>query len=73
MLLRTDAWGHRLDRTDCQDVSRDKFDLMGYSLRTSEYRITEWRYWDGAKLAGRWDVLAPVNLYPDISKATVCT
>lgn len=45
-----------LDRTDCQDIERDQFDLMGYSLRTPDYRITEWRMWDGAKLEGRWDV-----------------
>lgn len=45
-----------LDRTDCQDIERERFDLMGYSIRTSEYRITEWRMWDGARLTGRWDL-----------------
>ena len=29
---------------------------MGYSLRTPDYRITEWRIWDGAQLKGRWDL-----------------
>lgn len=29
---------------------------MGYSVRTSEYHITEWRLWDGARLEGRWDL-----------------
>ena len=46
----------QLDQTDCQSIPRDRFDLMGYSLRTAGYRITEYRVWDGAKLEGRWDL-----------------
>jgi hypothetical protein len=45
-----------LDRTDCQDTEKERFDLMGYSIRTPEYRLTEWRMWDGARLEGRWDL-----------------
>lgn len=35
------------DRTDCQDIPKEKFDIMGYSIRTSQWRFTEWRVWDG--------------------------
>jgi arylsulfatase A-like enzyme len=45
-----------LDRTDCQAVYKEAFDLMGYSIRTAEWRLTEWRTWDGAALKGRWDL-----------------
>eukprot|EP00038_Savillea_parva_P029283 m.70026 g.70026 ORF g.70026 m.70026 type:complete len:545 (+) comp8620_c0_seq1:44-1678(+) len=45
-----------LDRTDCQDIPRQHFDLMGYSIRTAAWRYTEWRTWDGEMLQGRWDV-----------------
>ena len=31
----------RADRTDCQDVPRQLFDLMGYSIRTEKWRYTE--------------------------------
>ena len=31
----------RADRTDCQDVPRHLFDLMGYSIRTEKWRYTE--------------------------------
>lgn len=46
----------QLDRTDCQDTERTDFDLMGYSLRTASFRITEYRMWDGVNLQGRWDL-----------------
>merc|ERR1712086_374551 len=45
-----------LDRVDCQDVPRDSFDLMGYSMRTTKWRFTEWRVWDGGTLRARWDI-----------------
>jgi arylsulfatase A-like enzyme len=44
-----------LDRTDCQDVPRESFDLMGYSIRTKQWRFTEWRRWNGKKLDGDWE------------------
>merc|ERR1719253_1272154 len=31
-------------------IPRDKFTHMGYSIRTEEWRYTEWRTWDGAGL-----------------------
>jgi arylsulfatase A-like enzyme len=45
-----------LDRVDCQDIPREQFDLMGYSLRTVTWRVTEWRVWNGATLSARWDL-----------------
>jgi len=44
-----------LDRTDCQDIPRELFDMMGYSIRTAEWRYTEWRRWDGSVLRAVWD------------------
>lgn len=44
------------DRTDCQDIPKEHFDLMGYSIRTPRYRYTEWRKWDGAKLEAIWTI-----------------
>ena len=36
---------------------------MGYSIRTSSWRYTEWAAWDGALLKPRWNVSAGVELY----------
>eukprot|EP00041_Stephanoeca_diplocostata_P025661 m.677149 g.677149 ORF g.677149 m.677149 type:complete len:547 (-) comp22794_c0_seq3:164-1804(-) len=47
-----------LDRTDCQDIPKEQFDIMGYSIRTAQWRFTEWRVWDGETLKGRWDIPA---------------
>eukprot|EP01052_Picozoa_sp_SAG31_P036365 SAG31_NODE_4526_length_3164_cov_1.693312_3_plen_355_part_00 len=58
----------QLDRTDCQDIPRERFDLMGYSLRTAEYRITEYRAWDGDKLEGRWHIAANATELYDHTK-----
>jgi hypothetical protein len=46
----------RMETPPGQDTERSAFDLMGYSLRTDEYRITEYRQWDGGGLHGRWDL-----------------
>lgn len=45
-----------LDRVDCQDVPRELFSLMGYSVRTTDWRYTEWRQWNGAKLIAEWSI-----------------
>jgi hypothetical protein len=58
------------DRTDCQDVPRQHFDLMGLSVRTDEWRYTEWLLWDGATLAPNWGASAVgVELYDHSSNA----
>ena len=38
----------------CEFVSRDRMDYMGYSVRTTEWRYSEWAEWDGAALKPRW-------------------
>ena len=41
-----------------------QFDWMGMSVRTSTHRYVEWREWDGATLAPKWEGLAAaVELY----------
>ena len=36
--------------------NRSKFKVMGYSVRTREWRYTEWRLWNNVTLTGEWDV-----------------
>jgi hypothetical protein len=36
---------------------------MGFSMRTSSYRYTEWAKWDGAHQRADWEVLAGKELY----------
>jgi hypothetical protein len=47
----------------CEFVDREHMDFMGYSIRTTEWRYTEWARWDGAALGPRWDVLVGRELY----------
>merc|ERR1712060_712259 len=35
--------------------SRSLFTHMGYSIRTVDWRYTEWRRWDGLLLKANWD------------------
>ncbi len=53
------------DRTSCVHTPRDKFAVMGYSVRTDTWRFTVWLLWDGVNLVGNFS--APpvgVELYP---------
>lgn len=34
----------------CASVPKEKFDYMGYSIRTQRWRYTEWAKWDGRSL-----------------------
>ena len=60
----------------CSDVDKGAFAFMGFSLRTKDYRYTEWAGWDGKRLAPMWNVSAGVELYdhrldpPNSSKAS---
>ena len=36
---------------------------MGYSLRTDQFRYTEWVRWNGSSLAPNWDVVYARELY----------
>ena len=38
----------------CASVSKEKFVFMGYSMRTTRWRYTEWAPWNGAKLKPEW-------------------
>jgi iduronate 2-sulfatase len=39
---------------DCLYVERSRFFAMGVTLRTQEYRYTEWRRWNGSALQPQW-------------------
>ncbi len=49
---------------------------MGFSIRTRDYRYTEWAGWNGSKPGPLWNVSAGVELYnhsqdpPSSSKAS---
>lgn len=38
----------------CMHTDSSKFTVMGYAVRTAEYRYIQWREWDGAALQGKW-------------------
>eukprot|EP00039_Didymoeca_costata_P024040 m.9058 g.9058 ORF g.9058 m.9058 type:complete len:519 (+) comp4000_c0_seq1:127-1683(+) len=58
------TWLPRFDRTDCQDIPRSLFDYMGYSVRSTAFRYTEWRRWNGTALDAFWDdVHVDMELY----------
>ena len=40
---------------NCEDVPAPNITFMGYSVRTLEWRLTQWFAWDGAACAPRWD------------------
>ena len=41
--------------------NRSKFKVMGYSVRTADWRYTEWRLWNNKTLSGKWDV-TPIGI-----------
>ena len=47
----------------CSGVDKHLFAYMGFSIRTADFRYTEWAAWDGAALAPLWNVSAGVELY----------
>jgi len=54
-----DMWQNNM----CEHVDRTAIPWMGYSMRTQEWRYTEWVQWDGANLAPNWNVNAGIELY----------
>jgi hypothetical protein len=42
-------------RGGCNNVPRSKFDFMGYSIRTVDWRYTLWLPWNQANLTASWD------------------
>ena len=47
----------------CAGVDKRLFAFMGFSIRTADFRYTEWAAWDGAALKPLWNVSAGVELY----------
>eukprot|EP01050_Picozoa_sp_SAG11_P025878 SAG11_NODE_5997_length_1414_cov_1.286692_1_plen_175_part_00 len=47
----------------CEWIERSQIFAMGYSLRTSRWRLTQWVRWDGQKLKGNWSALIGTELY----------
>lgn len=39
----------------CLQVPNTQFRYMGYSVRTTTFRYTEWRTWNGTALRAKWD------------------
>ena len=50
-----------------KQVDRTKFYSMGYSVRSVQYRYTEWLKWNGTRLHGEWDQVLGVELYDHTS------
>jgi iduronate 2-sulfatase len=46
----TKAWGNNI----CMQTERSKFSYMGYSIRTDQWRYTEWPEWNGKTLRPIW-------------------
>jgi hypothetical protein len=47
----------------CEFVERSKIPVMGYSLRTDQWRMTLWTTWVGTTLKPDWDKLIGTELY----------
>ena len=50
-------------RKECNEVKREDFDFMGYSIRTPDWRLTLWLRWNGTALVADWGGPAAVELY----------
>merc|ERR1711862_852978 len=51
------------DMARCTAVDKSDIAYMGYTMRTSRWRYTEWARWNGAKLKPDWSDIAGVELY----------
>jgi len=47
----------------CLEVERTDFTWMGYTMRTDNYRYTEWVRWNGTDLTPIWSDLKAAELY----------
>ena len=47
----------------CTMTPRDSLGYMGYSIRTSAWRLTTWLQWDGAELQANWSAINGTELY----------
>jgi iduronate 2-sulfatase len=48
---------------DCLQVQAVNFTTMGYSVRDTGFRYTEWKEWIGASLTPNWAVTVAAELY----------
>eukprot|EP01052_Picozoa_sp_SAG31_P055786 SAG31_NODE_15603_length_747_cov_1.121914_1_plen_121_part_01 len=44
---------------NCEPVKASNMSWMGYTVRTSSFRYTEWTKWDGANCIAVWPETAP--------------
>eukprot|EP00041_Stephanoeca_diplocostata_P022338 m.531580 g.531580 ORF g.531580 m.531580 type:complete len:682 (-) comp22038_c0_seq1:179-2224(-) len=65
------------EMSTCFAVPREQFDFVGYSVRTNEWRYTEWLHWNGTLLHGDFHRKVAAELYdhthddgtdPDVSE-----
>lgn len=47
----------------CSGCPRDTFTHMGYTIRSKDWRYTEWLLWDGEALQPKWDQNIGIELY----------
>eukprot|EP00756_Hemistasia_phaeocysticola_P024467 Hpha_TRINITY_DN15950_c1_g11::TRINITY_DN15950_c1_g11_i1::g.70714::m.70714/K01136/IDS; iduronate 2-sulfatase len=47
----------------CLEVERTDFTWMGYTMRTDQYRYTEWVRWNGTDLTPIWSDIKATELY----------
>jgi hypothetical protein len=47
----------------CEFVDRTEMDYMGYSVRTEEWRYSEWVKWNGTDMRPEWDAGVGAELY----------
>lgn len=57
----------------CEFVERSKIPYMGFTLRTPEWRYTEWVEWNGTSLSPIWDRSVGTELYPHKADGTCDT
>ena len=47
----------------CQSIFRENIGFFGFSVRSLEWRYTEWHPWNGSSLTADWDTMTGVELY----------
>jgi len=47
----------------CEFVDKSEIPWMGFSMRTKDWRYTEWAQWNGTSLTPHWGTNAGVELY----------
>lgn len=47
----------------CQSIFRENIGFFGYSVRSLDWRYTEWHPWNGDKLQANWSIAVGTELY----------